>query len=234
MRRRKQNKTKSGNFFKVPFVTIFIGLFILSITPSFFIVKYGFTLSDNACIQFLLILTSFISFLIASITFPLLIKRILGISLKEEEFRITETKRMARWQLSQALFFFPFGLYGSFRYTKQLLYTMYGAKIGKNCMIAGDLIDPELVEIGDNTFMGMGSSIYPHMVEGKKIILRKVVVGKNCTIGSDTLIMPGVRVGNGSIVGSKSLIPKFKEIESNSVYVGVPVRLIRKRDDEVV
>jgi acetyltransferase-like isoleucine patch superfamily enzyme len=54
----------------------------------------------------------------------------------------------------------------------------------------------------------------------------KVVLKKNCRIGSHTVIMPGVTVGENSIVGAFSFVNR--NIPDDVVAGGVPVRVIRK------
>jgi len=54
----------------------------------------------------------------------------------------------------------------------------------------------------------------------------KVVLGKNCKIGSHSVIMPGVTVGKNSIVGAFSFVNK--KIPDNTLACGVPVKLVKK------
>lgn len=54
----------------------------------------------------------------------------------------------------------------------------------------------------------------------------KVVLKKNCKIGSHSLVMPGVTVGENSIVGAFSFVNR--NIPKNTIAFGVPVKLIKK------
>ena len=51
----------------------------------------------------------------------------------------------------------------------------------------------------------------------------KVVLGRNCRIGSHTVIMPGVRVGENAIVGAHSFVNR--NIPANSIAMGVPAKV---------
>jgi len=57
----------------------------------------------------------------------------------------------------------------------------------------------------------------------------KVVLKKNCRIGSHSTILPGITVGKNSIVGAHSLVNK--DIPDNVLAHGVPAKVVRKIDN---
>jgi len=57
----------------------------------------------------------------------------------------------------------------------------------------------------------------------------RVTLKKNCKIGSHSVIMPGVTVGENSIIGACSFVNK--DIPANVIAVGVPVKIIKKIQD---
>ncbi len=80
------------------------------------------------------------------------------------------------------------------------------------------------VEIGDCVQIGSHCSIYSvSTIDNKK---GKVVLKKNCNIGSHSMIMPGVTVGENSIVGAFSFVNK--DIPDNVLAYGVPAKVIKK------
>ena len=82
----------------------------------------------------------------------------------------------------------------------------------------------EGVVIEDFVQIGSHCSIYSvSTIDNKK---GKIVMKKNCRIGSHSLIMPGVTVGKNSIVGAFSFINK--DIPENVLAYGIPVKIIRK------
>ena len=87
-------------------------------------------------------------------------------------------------------------------------------------------VEYPLVEIGENTIVGKDAEILGHAIENGKLIIKRVKIGKNVTIGAKAFIMPGVEIGDDVIVGACSLVPKNKKLEKNSIYVGVPTRKI--------
>ncbi len=80
------------------------------------------------------------------------------------------------------------------------------------------------VVIEDGVQIGSHCSVYSYStidgVEGK------VLLRKNCKIGSHSAILPGVTVGENSIVGAFSLVKD--DIPANVVAFGIPAKVIRQ------
>lgn len=53
----------------------------------------------------------------------------------------------------------------------------------------------------------------------------KVILGKNCRIGSHSVIMPGIRIGKNTIIGAFSFVNR--SLPDNVVAFGVPARIVR-------
>ncbi|PIR72404.1 MAG: acetyltransferase [Candidatus Nealsonbacteria bacterium CG10_big_fil_rev_8_21_14_0_10_36_24] len=88
----------------------------------------------------------------------------------------------------------------------------------------------EGVIIEDDVQIGAGVKIYSIDTIGNK--KGKVILKKNCKIGANSIIMPGVTVGENSVVGSLSFINK--DIPSNVVAFGIPVKIIRKINEKQI
>ena len=83
------------------------------------------------------------------------------------------------------------------------------------------------VVIEDEVQIGSHCSIYSvSTIDHKE---GRVVLKRNCRIGSHTVVMPGVTVGENTIIGACSLVNK--DIPPNVVAVGVPVRVIKKIEE---
>ncbi|MHB8791033.1 MAG: acyltransferase [Desulfobulbaceae bacterium] len=54
----------------------------------------------------------------------------------------------------------------------------------------------------------------------------KVVLKRNCKIGSHSTVMPGVTIGENSIIGAHIFVNS--DIPANCVAVGVPAKVIKK------
>jgi len=57
----------------------------------------------------------------------------------------------------------------------------------------------------------------------------KIVLKKNCRIGSHSTVLPGVTIGENSIIGAHSLVNT--DIPPNVVAVGVPAKIIKRIDE---
>lgn len=79
------------------------------------------------------------------------------------------------------------------------------------------------VEIEDEVQIGSHCSIYSVSTIDDKH--GKVLLKKNCKIGSHSTLMPNVTVGENSIVGAHSLV--LSDIPDNVIAYGVPAKAIR-------
>jgi len=79
------------------------------------------------------------------------------------------------------------------------------------------------VEIEDFVQVGSHCSIYSvSTIDNRE---GKVVLKRNCKIGSHSLVMPGVTIGKNSIIGACSFVNK--DIPDNVVAFGRPAKVIR-------
>ena len=82
------------------------------------------------------------------------------------------------------------------------------------------------VVIEDFVQIGSHCSIYSiSTIDNKE---EKVVLKKNCKIGSHTVVMPGVTVGENAVIGAMSFVNR--DIPDNCVAVGVPAKVIKSAD----
>jgi len=80
------------------------------------------------------------------------------------------------------------------------------------------------VVIEDYVQIGSHCSIYSvSTIDNKE---GKVILKKNCKIGSHSVIMPGITVGENSIIGAFSFVNR--NIPDNTLAYGIPVILARK------
>ena len=78
------------------------------------------------------------------------------------------------------------------------------------------------IEIGDEVTIG-----HRAIVHGAKI-------GNRSLIGMNATILDNARVGEGSIVGAGAVVLANTEIESYTLYAGIPARLVKRLDAETV
>jgi acetyltransferase-like isoleucine patch superfamily enzyme len=106
-----------------------------------------------------------------------------------------------------------------------------GARIGRNCRIQSHTFVCDLVEIGDDCFVGHGvmfvndrfSSGGP--ARGDRTRWEATRIGRGVSIGSNATLLP-VRVADGVVIGAGAVVTK--DLLVKGVYAGNPARLIRK------
>jgi carbonic anhydrase/acetyltransferase-like protein (isoleucine patch superfamily) len=109
---------------------------------------------------------------------------------------------------------------------RAMAFGLLGARIGSGVMIGGKILDASLVEIGANTMLGEDSILTAHAVEGDRVDLGRIVVGRNVTVGARSVILPDVRVGDNAIVAVGAVVTKGTRIGAGEVWGGVPARKI--------
>ncbi len=67
---------------------------------------------------------------------------------------------------------------------------------------------------------------------GHRVTLHACTVGNLCLIGMSATIMDGAVLGDKVIVGAGSLVPTGKQLDSGYLYVGSPVKRVRKLNEK--
>ena len=136
----------------------------------------------------------------------------------------------ALWKLQGFLYIFNLGIFiNSYLIPinlRGLIFSLLGAKIGKNVMIGGKILEPALVEVDDYTILGEDSLITAHAKSGHKVELGKIKIGREVTIGVKAVILPGVTIGDYSIVAAGAVVTKDTRIPPNEIWGGIPARRI--------
>lgn len=121
-------------------------------------------------------------------------------------------------------------------------------QIGENCsiwpmsVIRGDV---NSIQIGSNTNIQDNSVLHvthdgPYnpggydliignkVTVGHRVILHGCEVGDSCLIGMAATIMDGVKIGSHTLIGAGSLVTPGKQLEPGYLWMGSPVRKVRK------
>ncbi len=94
------------------------------------------------------------------------------------------------------------------------LHRLRGAHIGKNVWISLlvyiDEIHPEEVSIGDNSTIGLRTSIITHFYWGPRRPTSngKVTIEKDVFIGPHCVILPNVRIGEGAVIKAGTVVSR--------------------------
>ncbi len=111
---------------------------------------------------------------------------------------------------------------------RRLVYLALGARLGRNTYSAGAILDPPLTRIGDNSIVGHDAVLFAHVIEGERLALEPIEIGKGVTIGANAVVMPGVWIGDGALISAGAVVTKGTRIGPGEVWGGVPARCLRK------
>ena len=93
------------------------------------------------------------------------------------------------------------------------------------------------LEIGDESLLAQNITITPYShkfndplktIISQGVFSRKVSIGRDCYLGMNVYVLWSADIGDGSVIGSGSVV--VKPIPPYSVAIGVPAKVIRKRD----
>ncbi|WP_052314685.1 acyltransferase [Desulfobacter postgatei] len=104
------------------------------------------------------------------------------------------------------------------------VYRLLGARIGKGVLIAGKIVEPQMVTLGNYSLCGEMSLLMAHAIMGDKVVLKKITIGDNVSVGAHAIIMPGVAIGDNSIIATGSLVPMDTIVPANEIWRGIPAK----------
>lgn len=112
-------------------------------------------------------------------------------------------------------------------------YRLMGARIGRNVLLnTCNLYDFDLMEIGDDSFIGGDAVIIGHVGEKGLLRIRPVKIGRRCTVGQSSVVFPGAVMEDGAVLGALSLLPKGRRLPAGTVWGGNPLQEIRRESAE--
>jgi acetyltransferase-like isoleucine patch superfamily enzyme len=106
-----------------------------------------------------------------------------------------------------------------------------GVVIGKRTRVQSHCMICELVEIGEDCFIGHGVMFTNDTfatggpAHGRKDLWRATRIGDRVSIGSNATILP-VHICAGTVIGAGAVVTR--DVEEPGIYVGNPARLLRR------
>lgn len=154
------------------------------------------------------------------------------------EFNIGMNKDYLGW-IFNSLFM---GLFEASPFSKQihfvfylnwLYYRLMGMKLPVNSLVGMNttIRQPELIEVGENSIIGLGAIISCHFTANGKIHTQgRVKIGMRSVVGGYAGISPNVEIGDHSVVGARSSIYPNVKIGNNvrigsscSIFIGATI-----------
>lgn len=114
-------------------------------------------------------------------------------------------------------------------------------RIGKGCWLFQNvyLSGHGGIEIGDNVILQNNVSIisnqHEYSVPGKTVADGKlmkyppVIIEDGAWISPGAIILPGSHIRKGCLIGAGAVVTRSLKTEENSIYVGNPAKLLKKR-----
>lgn len=95
---------------------------------------------------------------------------------------------------------------------------LWGAKIGKLVYWSPriEILDRNLIEIGDRTVVGYGAKFTSHLINKEKIFLAKIKIGADALIGGDSRIAPGCEIEAHAIVPALAVLMPMSVVKANA------------------
>jgi len=91
-------------------------------------------------------------------------------------------------------------------------------KIGESCAIGYNVVITAISHDPD----------FPTGPENERpFVEASVTIGDHTWIGSNVFVLPGISIGSNCVIGANSVVTR--NVPSNSIYAGVPARLIRMK-----
>jgi carbonic anhydrase/acetyltransferase-like protein (isoleucine patch superfamily) len=115
------------------------------------------------------------------------------------------------------------------------------ASVWYNAVLRGDLAAIVLgakSNIQDNCVVhvdeGAPCLIGPRVGVGHGAILHGCQIEEDSLIGMGAVVLNRARVGRGSVIGAGAVVPEGMEVPAGSLVLGVPGRVVRRVDAELV
>lgn len=107
---------------------------------------------------------------------------------------------------------------------RPLVLKLFGARVGADVAIGGDVDSPYLTTIGDGSAIGNGSHVVGTMTVNDRIVIGPVRIGRNVTIAMNAVVLPDVEIGDGAVVEIGAVVMPGTRIPAGERWRGNPAR----------
>lgn len=110
---------------------------------------------------------------------------------------------------------------------------VFGTEIGVGCNVMTGAVLTADITMGEGVLINLNCTIGHDVVIADYCELSPgvhlsghVMLGANCVLGTGTVVLPGVCIGTNSVIGAGSVVTK--DVEADSLAVGIPAKVIKK------
>lgn len=108
---------------------------------------------------------------------------------------------------------------------KSLHLRLLGAKVGRDCLINSVTVSvPELLTIGDGACLGTFVNLENARVEGGRLIIGRITIGRGAAVDSYAVLENDTSVGDGARLAGQSALAESKHIPAGETWAGAPAR----------
>ena len=102
---------------------------------------------------------------------------------------------------------------------------LLGAKVGRDCLINSVTVSvPELLTIGDGACLGTFVNLENARVEGGRLIIGRITIGRGAAVDSYAVLENDTSVGDGARLAGQSALAETKHIPAGETWAGSPAR----------
>lgn len=133
------------------------------------------------------------------------------------------------WKLNAVLVDLAWKALGPFNtvFSEALMYSGFGAKIGSQVAIGGDLRDHPNLSIGDRVTIGHNAVVTGHAMTHNEIVIKPIHLGHGSVVGINCVVMPGVELGENAVLAPGGIAIMDTKIPANELWGGVPAKKIK-------
>ena len=106
-----------------------------------------------------------------------------------------------------------------------------GVKVGRNAEIStAEGMTPELLELGDDSFIADGAMLGDEEQRGGWMILKPTKIGSRSFIGNGAYVQNGATVPDDVLIGVQTRTPENAQLKSGQTWIGSPAMLLPARE----
>ena len=104
-------------------------------------------------------------------------------------------------------------------------FRLMGARVGQNVHLASpNFACYDLLDIGDNTSVGVDATAAGYHVENGKLIIGNVRIGQGCFLGTRAVMRENATLADGAALEDLSLLPAGQTIPTGERWLGSPAK----------